>query len=169
MRYMRDIDLSRPLDPIHLKRLPALAALDGWSASLGPGQVLFIPSRMWHWFKYETLSLAYVVRARSFNSWRAYSEFARGPQGSPNTFPTHAALWRRVSRRERGLWGNLLVAFERPIILGTWVVMKALYLYFLESGRLRRVASWLAERRGPSISIGRIPRRLRQEKRLPSD
>ncbi|WP_176722414.1 cupin-like domain-containing protein [Candidatus Thiosymbion oneisti] len=155
MRYLSDIDLSQPLDSIHLKRHPELAGLSGWSAWLHPGQVLFIPSRMWHWFKYEELSLAYVVRARSFNSWRAYSEFARGPQGPPNTFPTHADLWRRVSWRERGLWGNLLVTFERPIILGTWVVMKALYLYFLESGRLRRVVSWLVER----WSLSRVGRK----------
>jgi len=62
------LDFSKPFDAGQLEEFPALKSLKGWSVSLMPGQMLFLPSRTWHFFKYEETSMSFVARYRSLAS-----------------------------------------------------------------------------------------------------
>lgn len=56
---MEIIDMSDP----DLRKYPALAKAIGYETILGHGDALFMPSKWWHYIKYETASLSLTLRS----------------------------------------------------------------------------------------------------------
>jgi len=127
LRNLQNIDFSQPLDEKIYKKLPILHNLQGWNATLQPHQILFLPSKMWHHFKNEEVSLSYAVRARSFNTLEKYCEFLQDDQTPTVMIPYLASLWRRVDWRQRSLIGHILVWFKKPVIIITRLLAKLLF------------------------------------------
>ena len=125
------LDFSKPFDAGQLEEFPALKGLKGWSVSLMPGQILFLPSRTWHFFKYEETSMSFVARYRSFDSLSLYCDFAEDVQSPVNTIPFYAGLWRKIDHRERTFLGNLLARHERFARRCTQLVLKLLWWFTL--------------------------------------
>lgn len=139
MWKLKNADLSKTVDPDLLSSLPALKGLKGWSTLLHPGQTLFIPSKVWHFFGYEKTSMSYVIRARSFDSLESYCDFAADVQSPPLVIPYQARMWRKVSFSKRGIQGNLLALFEKPVIFGTSIILTLLRVYLASKRVLRRI------------------------------
>ena len=143
MSQLSRIDISKPLNPAYYSKFPDLRGLKGWSTFVMPGQTLVIPSRMWHFFKYEEVSMSYVVRGRSFDSLESYCDFAKGVQSPTKTIRFYAPLWRMVDFRQRTFLGNLMAIFESPTILFTRLVLKIISLCVCAQRCMRRVWEWL--------------------------
>lgn len=122
-------DLSKPLDPEKIKHFPEFNSLQGWSAVLYPGQTIFLPSRIWHFFKYIETSMSFVVRGRSFTSLESYYDFATDVQRPTKMIPFYAELWRRVEPCERSFFGNALASSEFFVMKLTEALLKTLGLY----------------------------------------
>ena len=73
-------NLFETLDDATIAENPILDELEGWSVTLEPGELLFIPSRMWHFFRYEETAMSFVARCRSFNDWARYRDFVEDEQ-----------------------------------------------------------------------------------------
>ncbi|HZJ35688.1 MAG TPA: cupin-like domain-containing protein [Gillisia sp.] len=56
---MEQIDMEHP----DFKRYPALLKAKGYEVTLKPGDALFIPSKWWHFIKYETPCLSLTLRS----------------------------------------------------------------------------------------------------------
>lgn len=143
MWQLSKVDLSKPFDPVQFSKFPELRRLKGWSTLVKSGQTLFVPSKMWHFFKNEEVSMSFVVRARSFDSLESYCDFAADVQSPPNLIPNYARMWRMVDSRQRTVLGNLMAMFERPVIVGTRAVLKMLRLYLAGQHCIRRARSYL--------------------------
>jgi [protein]-arginine 3-hydroxylase / protease len=61
------VDIERP----DLERFPALAAIDRWETTLGPGEMLFIPLGWWHYLRATEASISLSFW------WRAPARMAR--------------------------------------------------------------------------------------------
>lgn len=106
-------NLFETLDDATIAENPILDELEGWSVTLEPGELLFIPSRMWHFFRYEETAMSFVARCRSFNDWARYRDFVEDEQFPITTIPLYSNLWRACERRERTWSGQILASQPR--------------------------------------------------------
>ena len=153
MWKLRAVDMSKPVDPRLIRDFAESRKLKGWSTMIDPGQTLFIPSRMWHFFRYEQTSMSYVVRARSFTTLESYLGFASGLQSPLKTIPFYAKLWRRIEPRDRGVRGNVLATAEWPTVKCTAATLRLLHWYVSCKRGLRNRLK--RQRPGPSASTDR--------------
>ena len=87
-------DLRKPID--WTKAPECLKGLRGWTVDIKPGQMLFMPSRTWHWFSTEEVSFSYVLRCRSFSSVLGSLKFFWGLQSPAVTLPAYGAMWAKI-------------------------------------------------------------------------
>ena len=106
-------NLFETLDDATVAETPLLEKLDGWSTTLVAGDLLFIPSRMWHFFRYEETAMSFVARCRSFDDWTGYREFAEDEQFPLTTIPLYATLWGACERHKRTWTGQFLASQPR--------------------------------------------------------
>mmetsp|Transcript_71679 Transcript_71679/g.119236 ORF Transcript_71679/g.119236 Transcript_71679/m.119236 type:complete len:468 (+) Transcript_71679:86-1489(+) len=50
--------------------------LRGWKGDLLTGDILLMPSRIWHWYQYPEVGFSFCLRARSFCSRQGYCDYA---------------------------------------------------------------------------------------------
>ena len=104
------LNLYEALDEETIAENPILEDLEGWSVTLEPGQLLFMPSRTWHFFRYEETAMSFVARCRSFDDWSGYRAFSEDSQSPVCTLAFYAQLWRACERRDRTLVGQILAS-----------------------------------------------------------
>lgn len=119
LRSINSLDLSQPVDPGIFYAYPALRGLRGWDAEILPGQTLYMPPKMWHFFKNEELSFSFLTRVRSFDTLPEYVTFANDEQGPLENIEGHRDIWLQVPRRERSLVGHGLTLAYGPMKVGT--------------------------------------------------
>lgn len=130
-------DMSKPLDLEKFKTFPELRNIKGWSTFINPGQTIFMPSRMWHFYNYVETSMSFVVRGRSFTSLESYYDFASDVQRPTKTIPLYARMWRSVEPGKRGFIGNAMANSEQLTLKLTEAFLKMLGLYILAKRYLR--------------------------------
>jgi hypothetical protein len=98
----------------------------GYSTYLLPGELLLMPSKMWHYYRAIKPSASFVMRARSFHTKHGFCEFARGTQSPLCLVSGHGRLWQITQTRlQTGAWRDIemtrqgwLLATCQPLLLG---------------------------------------------------
>ncbi|MCH2180277.1 MAG: cupin-like domain-containing protein [Mariniblastus sp.] len=117
------LNIYDTLDEEIIAENPILDHLDGWSVTLEPGQVLFMPSRIWHFFRYEETAMSFVARCRSFDDWSGYRAFSEDQQSPVYLLPFFSELWRACDRRDRTWLGQMMASQPTLLVFLTRCVL----------------------------------------------